>query len=61
MTLDVMSNSPFALQANTVKVIWKENLVVHQMSLRAFFDIPLQLVWQIMTTLVLNIIGTQLS
>ena len=38
VTLDVMSNSPFVLQANTWQ-IWKENLhvVVNQMSLRAFF------------------------
>ena len=41
VTLDVMSNSPFVLQANPWQ-IWKENLhvVVNQMSLRAFFPCP---------------------
>ena len=36
MTIDVMSNSPFVSQVNN-EIIWKENLVVNQTSLRAFF------------------------
>ena len=34
MTLDVMSNSPFV--SSECKAIWKENLVVNQISLRVF-------------------------
>ena len=43
MTLDIMSNSPFVSKANILKAIWKENLVVNQTSLRAFFHAPLHL------------------
>ena len=41
MTIDVMPNSPFF--TSKCKAIWKENPVVHQKSLRAFFYAPLQL------------------
>ena len=34
MTLDIMSNAPFV--STTYKAIWRENLVVNQMSPRAF-------------------------
>ena len=36
MTLDEMSNSPF-VSTSKYKGIWKENLVVNQTSLSAFF------------------------
>ena len=40
MTLDVLSNSPFL--TSKYKAIWKENPVVNQKSLCAFFHAPLQ-------------------
>ena len=42
MTLDVMANSPF-VSTRKYKAICNENLVINQMSLRAFFHEPLQL------------------
>ena len=41
MTPGLMSNSPFDLQTYTKK--WKENLAVHQRSLGALFQAPLQI------------------
>ena len=41
MTPDLMSNSPFDF--NTDKENWKENLAVHQKSLGALFQAPVQL------------------
>ena len=43
MTIDVMSNSPFF--TSKCKAISKENPVVNQTSLRAFFHAPLHLVF----------------
>ena len=41
MTLNVMSKSPFVSKANNYEAIWKDNLEVNQMSLRAFFHASL--------------------
>ena len=56
MTLDVMSNSPFF--TTKYKLIWKENPVVNQKSLRAFFHAPLQIsVNEFISPLLMEMLG----